>query len=47
MTTFTRPAPDSPLDLDQGELFLRLLQVVLHGLRLLHQAGQLSLVEHA
>ena len=33
-------------DFDQGELVLRLLQVVLHLLRLLHQAGQLSLVEH-
>src|ERR1044071_2264187 len=30
-------------DLDRGELVLRLLQVLLHRLRLLHQAGQLTL----
>ena len=33
-------------DLDDGQFFLRLLEVVLHGLRLLHEAGQLSFVEH-
>jgi hypothetical protein len=31
------------LDLDRGELFLGLLQVVLHGLGLFHQAGDLVL----
>jgi hypothetical protein len=31
------------LDLDVGEFVLRLLQVVLHRLGLLHQAGELSL----
>ena len=33
-------------DLDVGEFILSLLQVVLHGLCLLHQAGELSFVEH-
>ncbi len=33
-------------DLDVGEFVLRLLEVVLHGLGLLHQAGELSFVEH-
>ena len=31
----------------QGQLFLGLLEVVLHRLRLLHEAGELSFVEHA
>jgi hypothetical protein len=39
MTTFTRPA----FDFDQGQRVLRLLHVVLHCLRLFHQASQLVL----
>jgi hypothetical protein len=32
--------------LDGGQFVLGLLQVVLHGLGLLHQAGELAFVEH-
>jgi hypothetical protein len=46
MVTLTRPAPDSPVTSMVRQFVLRLLQVVLHGLGLLHQAGELSLVEH-
>jgi hypothetical protein len=46
IVTFTRPAPDWPSTSMVRQLVLRLLQVVLHGLGLLHQAGELSLVEH-
>jgi len=34
------------LDLDVGQFILRFLEVVLHGLRLFHEACELSFVEH-
>ena len=46
ISTLTRPAPDSPVDFDVAQFVLRLLEVVLHGLGLLHEAGELSFVEH-
>jgi hypothetical protein len=33
-------------DFDESELVLGFFQVVLHGLGLLHEAGELSFVEH-
>jgi hypothetical protein len=46
ISTLTRPSARFAFDFDEGQFVLRLLEVVLHGLGLLHEAGELSFVEH-
>ncbi len=43
MTTLTKPSARLALHLNVGQVFLGLFQVVLHGLGLLHQAGEFVL----